>query len=172
MGIESVSADLARLIGEWFHDDDSLRTLALAAYQQVRPLDESELALMAAFEAAGDLLIAGHWLSWHYLEHRRFDSADEVEARSYAGAAPPGAAGGSDAAERVGGLTGCCKLHRSAVQWRDRSRRASLVGRFGQQPLGFFLVDAHALNRLGGPVWGSIEISAPFSRGSPVATSK
>ena len=78
MGIESVAADLARLIGEWFPDDYALRALALAAYQQVRPLDASEAALIAALEATGDLLIAGHWLSWHYLDHRHFDDACEV----------------------------------------------------------------------------------------------
>ena len=78
MGIESVAADLARLIGEWFPDDYVLRTLALAAYQQVRPLDASEAALIAALEATSDLLIAGHWLSWHYLDHRHFDDACEV----------------------------------------------------------------------------------------------
>ena len=78
MGIESVAADLARLIGEWFADDYPLRAMALAAYQQIRSLDASELALIAALEATGDLLIAGHWLSWHYLDHRRFDDADDV----------------------------------------------------------------------------------------------
>ena len=78
MGIESVAADLARLIGEWFPDDHVLRALALAAYQRVRPLDASEAALIAALEATGDLLIAGHWLSWHYLDHRHFDDACEV----------------------------------------------------------------------------------------------
>jgi len=78
MGIESVAADLARLISEWFPDHHSLRALALDAYQQVRPLDASEAALIAALEAAGDLLIAGHWLSWHYLDHRHFDDASAV----------------------------------------------------------------------------------------------
>jgi len=78
MGIESVAADLARLIGEWFPDDHVLRALALAAYRQVRPLDASEAALIAALEATGDLLIAGHWLSWHYLDHRHFDDASAV----------------------------------------------------------------------------------------------
>jgi Ser/Thr protein kinase RdoA (MazF antagonist) len=79
MGIESVAADLARLTGEWFPDDHALRALALDAYQQVRPLDASEAALIVALEATGDLLIAGHWLSWHYLDHRPFDDPGAVE---------------------------------------------------------------------------------------------
>jgi Ser/Thr protein kinase RdoA (MazF antagonist) len=78
MGIESVAADLARLIGEWLAEDYPLRAMALAAYQQVRLLDASESALIASLEATGDLLIAGHWLSWHYLDHRRFDDSGEV----------------------------------------------------------------------------------------------
>jgi homoserine kinase type II len=73
MGIESVAADLARLAGEWFSGNQSLRALAVAAYEVTRPLDPSESALIAAFEVAADLLIAGHWLRWHFLEHRRFD---------------------------------------------------------------------------------------------------
>jgi len=72
MGIETVAADLARLIGEWFAGNPSLRSLSLAAYEQIRPLDPSEAALGAAFEAAADLLIAGHWLRWHFLKERRF----------------------------------------------------------------------------------------------------
>ena len=78
MGIDSVAADVVRLIGEWLPDDHSLRGLALATYQKLRPLDASETALIAALEATADLLIAGHWLSWHYLDHRHFDDASEV----------------------------------------------------------------------------------------------
>ena len=80
MGIDSVAADLARLIGEWLPDDHSLRGLALATYQKLRPLDASETALIAALEATADLLIAGHWLSWNYLDRRHFDDSSEVRA--------------------------------------------------------------------------------------------
>jgi Ser/Thr protein kinase RdoA (MazF antagonist) len=78
MGIESVAADLACLVGQWFPADRSLRALALAAYEQVRPLELSEAALVDVFEDAGDLLIAGHWLGWHYVEHRRFEDLGVV----------------------------------------------------------------------------------------------
>ena len=73
MGIESVAADLARLVGEWLGGANSLRTCAISTYEKVRPLNASELALAAAFETAADLLIGGHWLRWHFLEHRRFE---------------------------------------------------------------------------------------------------
>jgi Ser/Thr protein kinase RdoA (MazF antagonist) len=72
MGFETVAADLARLCGEWLAGDRSLRVTALAAYEQVRPLDPSEAALIGPFEDAADVLIAGHWLAWHLLEGRKF----------------------------------------------------------------------------------------------------
>jgi homoserine kinase type II len=78
MGIDCVAADLARLFGEWFHDSGSLPAGALAAYEQVRPLDKSESALVTHFLTSADVLIAGHWLSWHFLKHRRFDDPGAV----------------------------------------------------------------------------------------------
>jgi homoserine kinase type II len=78
MGIDCIAGDLARLLGEWLPDQMDLRAAALDAYAGVRTLDDSEAALIAAFEAAADVLIAGHWLSWHLLEKRRFDDPGAV----------------------------------------------------------------------------------------------
>jgi Ser/Thr protein kinase RdoA (MazF antagonist) len=78
MGIETVAADLARLSGEWFSGNPSLRALAVAAYEHIRPLDPSERALSAAFEAAADILIAGHWLTWWFLEKKEFEDPTAV----------------------------------------------------------------------------------------------
>lgn len=79
MGFETVASDLARLSGEWLAGDRSLRVTALAAYEQFRPLDPSEAALIGPFEDAADVLIAGHWLAWHFLEGRRFTDPGAVE---------------------------------------------------------------------------------------------
>jgi homoserine kinase type II len=73
MGVETVAADLSRMTGEWFSDHQSLRNQAVAAYEHIRPLDPSERAFSIAFEAAADLLIAGHWLAWRFLDKRQFD---------------------------------------------------------------------------------------------------
>jgi homoserine kinase type II len=73
MGIETVAADLARLIGEWFPGDPQLRDEAMEAYGRIRPLGESEAALLTAFETAADVLVASHWLRWRFLEHRTFE---------------------------------------------------------------------------------------------------
>jgi homoserine kinase type II len=78
MGIDTVVTDLARLNGEWLADDRPLRALALAAYKKIRPLGADEIALMEGLEAMGDVLIAMHWLSWHFLERRRFDDPQAV----------------------------------------------------------------------------------------------
>jgi Ser/Thr protein kinase RdoA (MazF antagonist) len=78
MGPETVAADLARLLGEWLADLGASRSAALAAYEEVRPLDPGERALITPFEAAADLLIAGHWISWHFVGHRTFDEPNAV----------------------------------------------------------------------------------------------
>jgi homoserine kinase type II len=78
MGMETVAADLGRLFGEWFPAGTALRDEALAAYERIRPLDGSETALIAAFETAADLLIAGHWIRWRFLEARTFEDPQAV----------------------------------------------------------------------------------------------
>src|SRR5262249_24985804 len=72
MGRESVAADLARLSSEWLGCDPSLRDLAFQSYAASRALSVTELRLVSVFEEASDLLIAGHWIRWHFLEGRTF----------------------------------------------------------------------------------------------------
>jgi homoserine kinase type II len=79
MGVESVSTDLARLLGEWLPHDSQARALALAAYERFRPLDHTEMLLLDAFETASSLLIGERWTRWHYLEHRHFDDPRAIE---------------------------------------------------------------------------------------------
>ena len=78
MAADSVAADLARLDAEWLGRDPALRREALASYAAIRPLDPSELALLPIFEDASALLIAGHWVRWHFLEARPFDDPSAV----------------------------------------------------------------------------------------------
>jgi Ser/Thr protein kinase RdoA (MazF antagonist) len=78
MGHETVAADLARLMGEWLGDSALLCQEALTAYEQIRELDPLERTLIAPFEAAADILIAGHWISWHFIEQRTFDDPGVV----------------------------------------------------------------------------------------------
>lgn len=78
MGIETVAADLARLIGEWLGGDLSARREALGVYEAIRPLDPTESTLIAVFESSAAILIGERWSRWHYLEHRTFDDPDAV----------------------------------------------------------------------------------------------
>ena len=78
MAIESVAADLARLLGDWVGPDTNARAEALDAYASVRPLEAAEIALLDVFEDSSALLGAGHWVRWHFLEGRRFDDPSSV----------------------------------------------------------------------------------------------
>jgi homoserine kinase type II len=78
MGVDAVAGDLARLIGEWLDGDSRLRGAALSAFECIRSLDPAEIALIDVFESSADLLIAGRWVRWHYLENRRFDDPQAV----------------------------------------------------------------------------------------------
>jgi homoserine kinase type II len=79
MGVDCVAGDLARLIGEWLDGDPAARSEALAAYEQVRPLDSAETSLIDVFESATALLIGERWVRWHYIEDRRFDHPRAIE---------------------------------------------------------------------------------------------
>lgn len=78
MGVDAVSADLARLLAEWIGSDLAARAEALAAYETVRPLDSDESALIAPFESSAALLGGGLWVRWHFLEGRRFADPEAV----------------------------------------------------------------------------------------------
>ncbi len=78
MGIDAVSGDLARLIGEWLGGDSTTRGRALEAYQGIRTLRPEEITLIDVFETSADLLIGERWVRWHYLENRRFDDPHAV----------------------------------------------------------------------------------------------
>jgi homoserine kinase type II len=78
MGIDSVAADLARLMSEWLGDDRVERDAAMDAYSKIRPLQAGELALVPIFEASSALLSGGRWASWHFFEGKVFDDPHAV----------------------------------------------------------------------------------------------
>jgi homoserine kinase type II len=78
LGVDTVAADLARLLDDWVGPDPKARAEGLAAYHAIRPLDAAEHAAVAAFEAGTALLLAGTWARWHFLEGRAFDDAAAV----------------------------------------------------------------------------------------------
>ena len=78
MAIESVAADLSRLLGDWIGPERTARAEALDAYSAIRPLEAAEIALIDVFEDSRALLGAGHWVRWHFLEGRKFDDPSAV----------------------------------------------------------------------------------------------
>ncbi len=78
---ENVAADVARLLGSLAGDDRDQWELGLAAYQKLRPLAESELRLVAAFDRSTVLMGGLQWLEWVCLEHRKFDDPPSVLSR-------------------------------------------------------------------------------------------
>jgi Ser/Thr protein kinase RdoA (MazF antagonist) len=66
------------LLAEWVGRDRPARRAALEAYSAIRPLGDVETALIPIFERSTALLSGGHWIRWHFLEHRVFESPTAV----------------------------------------------------------------------------------------------
>ncbi len=75
---DSVVTDLARLLGSLVGDDRRLWRVGLDAYEALRPLSVSELALVEIFDQTAVLLSGMTWLDWHCLQGRVFDNRDKV----------------------------------------------------------------------------------------------
>lgn len=78
MGVDSVAADLGRLIGEGVGADFLARSTAITAYESVRRLEPRELAAIGAFERANALLGGARWVRWHFIERRAFDDPNAI----------------------------------------------------------------------------------------------
>jgi homoserine kinase type II len=81
MQTDSVAADIARLLGSLAGDQPASWQLGLDSYQSARQLTPAELRLVEAFDRANVLLSALNWMRWLYLDERRFDNLDKVQAR-------------------------------------------------------------------------------------------
>jgi homoserine kinase type II len=81
VNVESVSGDIARLLGDAACDDTSLWTAGLEAYRSVRELSPAERELIPVFDASGKLLSGMQWLTWIYIERRTFADRPAVIAR-------------------------------------------------------------------------------------------
>lgn len=79
MGIDAVSTDFSRLIGEWFTTDSSLRNVAIEAYSSQRPLTQIEESAILIFERTAALLAGARWLRWGFVEPRQFEDPSAIE---------------------------------------------------------------------------------------------
>lgn len=81
MRVETVAGDIARLLGSLERDHPPGWQAGLAAYEAVRPLSPGERTLVAAFDQSSVLLSGMNWLTWLYVERRRFESLERVAQR-------------------------------------------------------------------------------------------
>lgn len=81
MRIESVSGDIARLLGSLLRQGLSGWSGGLAVYEKIRPLSSVERALLPVFDSTSIVLSAANWLSWLFLERRAFDDSEAVSRR-------------------------------------------------------------------------------------------
>ncbi len=77
MDVDSVAADLARLLSTW-RLGAALRQAAFDAYARVGSIDAPTLKSVALFEQAATLFRPLRWIQWHFAERRRFEDAAAV----------------------------------------------------------------------------------------------
>ncbi|MEX2187939.1 MAG: phosphotransferase, partial [Pirellulales bacterium] len=78
MRIESVAADVARLLGSMVGDDAALWQSGLASYEAVRPFDAQERRLAVAIDRGNVVLSGMLWLRWLLIDERHFDDVDAI----------------------------------------------------------------------------------------------
>ena len=78
MEVDSVSADVARLMGSLVGDDARRWGVGLEAYAAVRGLSDDELRLMKAFDVSTILMAGLNWLDWIYRQRRQFSDPQAV----------------------------------------------------------------------------------------------
>ncbi|MCL2306142.1 MAG: phosphotransferase [Planctomycetaceae bacterium] len=72
LGADSVSLDIASLLGSLAGNDPKLWSYGLKAYRSIRPLRDEELYLMIAFDFAEMVLAGLEWLDLLFLKQREF----------------------------------------------------------------------------------------------------
>jgi Ser/Thr protein kinase RdoA (MazF antagonist) len=80
-GMDSVTRDVARLVGSLVTHDQSIWKTCLASYQALRPLSRAELQLVLAYHTSGLVGRAGNWLEWRFMTRADFADAATTLAR-------------------------------------------------------------------------------------------
>jgi Ser/Thr protein kinase RdoA (MazF antagonist) len=80
-GMDSVTRDVARLVGSVTIHESSHWEACLASYQQQRPLSVAELKSVLGFYTSGLLGSAANWLEWRFITRSAFADAATTHAR-------------------------------------------------------------------------------------------
>jgi len=78
---DSVATDVARLLGSFLARKPDGWDAGLAAYEAIRPLAEKQRQLAILVDRASILLSGWNWLEWLFVDRRKFESRQQVEAR-------------------------------------------------------------------------------------------
>lgn len=81
MRIDSVAADVARLLGSLAGDNETLHREGMEAYQATRPLSRTEQTLIEAFDRSTVLMSGLNWIDWIYRQRRVFESKQAIPGR-------------------------------------------------------------------------------------------
>jgi homoserine kinase type II len=81
MRVESVAADVSRLLGSMAGGDRRAWSAGLTAYQAVRPLTAGEETLVEAFDQSHLLMAGLQWIEWVYVDNRQFDDQAAILTR-------------------------------------------------------------------------------------------
>ena len=79
VGVDSPSADLARLLLEWVGTDLHARSTALDAYERIRALAPRDSERIDLFAETAAWLGPARWIRWHYVERRPFADPNAVQ---------------------------------------------------------------------------------------------
>ncbi|MGI9430049.1 MAG: phosphotransferase enzyme family protein [Bythopirellula sp.] len=72
VAVDSVAADIARLLGSIAHDQPECWQAGIDAYCQERPLNLEERRAIASFDQGGLICSATNWVRWLFVEERSF----------------------------------------------------------------------------------------------------
>jgi homoserine kinase type II len=78
MEMDTVAADVARLLGSMAIGEKSWWREGLEAYEAVRPLDGTERLLVEGFDLANVAMSGMNWLDWLFLQGRVFPDRETV----------------------------------------------------------------------------------------------
>ena len=79
MAMDTVAIDLARILVEWIGENAVAESIAMAAYEAIRPLRSLERDLLDGAREAAIWLGPARWIRWHFIERRPFANPNAVE---------------------------------------------------------------------------------------------
>ena len=81
LAIDSVAADLSRMLGSLIGNETSKWQMGLQEYSSIRELSDAERQLISVYDRSTTMLAGMNWLKWILLENRTFESLEPIKER-------------------------------------------------------------------------------------------